>query len=140
MANIAIILASSLLPLSLAWGAAAMTGGVKAGPVIDDLAELPVCELRAERTGRTVELEGLVHAGRAVSGSYRLRVVQNGGGGSSQINQGGEFDARAGSASSLGIVSLLAAPGSYTATLTVQWDDGSLDCVAKAPATIRRRL
>ena len=140
MANIASTLASLLLPLSLAWGAAAMTGGGKAGPVIDDPAELPVCELRAERSGRIVELEGLVHVSRAVSGSYRLRVMQNGSGGSSQINQSGEFDVRAGSASSLGTVSLLAAPGTYTATLTVQWDDGSFDCVAKAPAMSRRRL
>ena len=125
-------IAASLLPLSLACGAAAMTKDSTPASREGLAPPLPRCEIRAERRGNAIALEGLVFAPRAASGSYRLRVSQRGAGGSSEITQGGEFTVAPDGVGSLGTVSLMSG-GSYTATLRVQWEDHVVDCRTGTP-------
>jgi hypothetical protein len=114
-------LAATLLPLGAAWAA---VGGAHE-PL--EGTPLPRCEIRIERDGGSVVLEGLVFTDAPMSGSYEMHVSQSGGGNSSDITQGGEFSIGAGSSESLGVVSL-AGSGGYTARLSVEWDSGSIDC------------
>jgi hypothetical protein len=55
--------------------------------------------------------------------------------GSSRISQSGDFKVLGGATGSVGVVSLVKSAGSYIATLTVTWDDGTPDCIAQAPKT-----
>jgi hypothetical protein len=99
----------------------------------------PACEIRVHQSGNSIILEGLVFGGADVSGSYHMQVRQKGPG-SSRISQSGDFKIPAGTPSSLGIVSLAKGAGSYTATLTVRWNDGAPDCVAQAPNSRKVKL
>ena len=130
MSYIAAPLAFWLLPLTIGWGVA-MANGNGAQSVPEGRATtLPACEIRVDQRGDSIVLEGLVSGRGDLSGSYHLQVRQNGLG-SSNISQSGDFKVRA--AGSLGIVSIARSAGSYFATLTVSWDDGTADCVAQAP-------
>lgn len=80
-----------------------------------------------ERSGGTI-LEGVVSAKSALKGSYSLVVTKSGDGGSSDINQSGDFNAAPGTETSLGTVSLGGNGGNYKARLTVTWDGRSTDC------------
>ena len=139
MSNFATVILASLLPLSGAWSASALANGGAPDPLPEEFAgDLPRCEIRAERNGRGVLLEGLVFADVPLTGSYRLRISQRGPGGSSQINQGGEFEATPGEPQSLGTVSVGSGPNSFTARLSVSFDDGgTVDCSA---GTGKRRV
>jgi len=119
-----------LLPLGVSFGAAAMVDGSSSQHGAK-LTTLPTCEIHVEHHAGSVVLEGEVFAGRAVSGSYQLKIWQNGAG-SSSISQGGDFTVPAGGSSSLGLVSLPGG-GSYGATLKVNFDNDPVDCKATAP-------
>jgi hypothetical protein len=121
---------AAALPLSLACGAA--VAGAGAGPSLEGPGGPVACEIHVERQGGTVTLEGLVFAEMPVSGSYRLHVSQGGGGGSSRINQGGDFEAAPGEPESLGTVSR-GSGGAYSATLEVRWNGGTTGCSAGTP-------
>jgi hypothetical protein len=125
-------LAAWLLPLSVGWGAAAMTGG-NDGPAEAKHApaKLPACQIRVDQRAGSIVLEGLVFAAGTVSGSYELKVWQHGAG-SSSISQSGDFAMPAGGSSSLGMVSLSKGAGGYGATLKVNWDADPVDCKATA--------
>lgn len=114
--------AAALLPLGIAWSAAAggdlSPGGYASGPS---------CDIRVARAGGNLVLEGLVMTSVPATGSYELRISQSGYGGQSSIRQGGEFEAAPGIDPSLGLVSL-PAKGGYAATLVVRWHDGAPDC------------
>lgn len=112
---------AALLPLGFAWGAAAGGDGPEA------YASGPTCDIRVEREGGTLVLEGLAFAPVPATGSYALTISQGGYAGGSNIQQGGDFEAGPGEESSLGLVSL-SDHGSYDATLTVHWHDGTPDC------------
>lgn len=137
MSNVISPLAVWLLPLSIGWAAMAMAGGDggDGGPADKS----PACEIRADQSGNSIILEGLVFGRADVSGSYHMQVWQKGLG-SSRISQSGDFKIPAGAPSSLGIVSLAKGGGSYSATLTVRWNDGAADCVAQAPHSRKVKL
>jgi hypothetical protein len=138
MSNLLVSAAFCLAPFSIFWGATAMANGNGAEAIPEDhIAQ--VCEIRVDQNGESIVLEGLVFASADVSGSYHMQVRQNGLG-SSRISQSGEFNSLGGSIGSLGVVSLVKSAGSYVATLTVSWDDGTPDCVAQAPKTRKARL
>jgi hypothetical protein len=127
-------LAAWLLPLSVGWGAAAMTAGNDGPAEAKHVpAKLPACAISVEHRAGSIVLEGEVFAAGAVSGSYQLKIWQHGAG-SSAISQGGDFAMPAGGSSSLGMVSLSKGAGSYAATLKVNWDDDPVDCKATAHA------
>jgi hypothetical protein len=132
MSNFATLLLASLIPLSGAWsGSALAKGGAPAVLPEEFSSDLPRCEIRAEPNGEGVVLEGLVFADAPLTGTYSFRISQRGPGGSSQINQGGEFEATAGEPESLGTVSVGSGPNSFTATLTVSFEDSvTVDCSA----------
>ena len=85
------------------------------------------CEIFESHRGGVVVLEGVVYSNSAVDGSYQFNVTRAGGGGSSNINQGGEFSVGTGGKSSLGSVSL-AGDGGYSATLHVTAGGRSASC------------
>ncbi len=93
--------------------------------------KLPACDIHVERQAGALVLEAEVFAGPAVSGTYQLKVWQNGAS-SSSISQGGDFTVPAGGSSSLGLVSLSGA-GGYGATLKVTFDNDTVPCKAAAP-------
>ncbi|HWU64777.1 MAG TPA: curli-like amyloid fiber formation chaperone CsgH [Ensifer sp.] len=87
------------------------------------------CDIGATSAGGgMVKLDALVHADRAVSGSYTFRVEKTGGGGSSTINQGGDFDAKAGQTATLSSVSLGSKGAQYRATLDVTFGGKTVSC------------
>lgn len=137
MSNFATVLMASLLPLIGAWSASALANGGAPAPLPDGYSDLPRCEIRAEPAGRGVVLEGLVFADVPLSGTYQFRISQQGAGGASRINQGGEFEATPGTPESLGTVSIGSGPNSFSATLSVSWAGGTVDCSA---GTGKRRV
>jgi hypothetical protein len=140
MSNIVITAAFWLAPVSILWAATAMANGNGPEAIPEDhIAKLPACEIRVGQSGDSIVVEGLVLAAADVSGSYHMQVRQNGLG-SSRISQSGDFKVLGGATGSLGVVSLPESAGSYIATLTVSWDDGTPDCVAQAPKTRKVRL
>ncbi len=130
MSKILAPLAALLLPIGVSFGASAMVDG-DGSQQGAKLATLPACELHVEQHAGSTVLEGKVFAAHAVTGSYQLKVWQNGAG-SSAISQSGDFTVPAGGSSSLGLVSLTIA-GSYGATLKVNFDDDPVPCKAAAP-------
>jgi hypothetical protein len=127
MTRILAPLAAVLLPLGVSYGAFAMVenDGTAHGA---KLTKLPACEIHVEHEAGSVVLEGKVAAARASSGSYQLKIWQNGAG-SSSISQDGDFTVPAGGSSSLGLVSLPRG-GSYGATLKVTFDNDPVPCKA----------
>jgi hypothetical protein len=69
------------------------------------------CEIKVVKSGGDVELKGIVHASRAMSGTYKFKISQSGGGGSADINQGGDFDLAAGESQVVGEATLGDADG-----------------------------
>lgn len=112
----------ALLPLLSVIGAAAASApDGKDGPL--------GCELRtATQNGRTV-IEAVVHADRALRGTYRLDVEGGASADSARIRQGGEFDARPGAAETLGRV-VLASGGRYEARLRLDAGRLAASCAA----------
>lgn len=89
------------------------------------------CAIEIKQRAGDVSLEGVVFSKTAIDGSYQLVVTKSGGGGSSNINQGGEFRTQPGRNTSLGIVMLSGDSGSYTAKLKVDWKGNSTECREK---------
>lgn len=87
-----------------------------------------LCEISATPSGGMVRLDALVHASKPVVGSYNLRVEKTGGGGSSTISQGGDFDAKAGQTATLSSVSLGSRGARYNATLDVTIGGKTVSC------------
>jgi hypothetical protein len=92
------------------------------------------CDIEVSRSGGMVELQALVSAPRETSGSYRLRVVKSGGGGSANIDQSGGFSVDGGSS----VVSTvnLGGGGSYTAKLSVTADGRTIECSQRVGGAI----
>lgn len=93
------------------------------------------CEIYQSHRGGSVVLEGVVFSSSAADGSYQFSVVKSGGGGSSNINQGGEFSVGAGGKSTVGSVSL-GGDGGYTATLRVSADGHSTACKERSGGSL----
>jgi len=75
-----------------------------------------------------VRLDALVRADKHVGGTYTFRIEKAGNGGSSTINQSGDFDAKAGHPATLSSVSLDAKGLEYKATLDVVIGDKRFSC------------
>jgi hypothetical protein len=87
-----------------------------------------LCEIKVTPGAGMVRLDALVHADKHVGGTYTFHVDKSGDGGSSTINQSGDFDAMAGHAANLGSVSLDSKGTEYKATLDVVIGDKSFSC------------
>jgi hypothetical protein len=86
------------------------------------------CEIAVEKRSSGVTLEGFVDAASSITGSYELLVTKAGGGGSSNIRQGGEFSATSGARTPVGAVVLAGDGGTYTAKLNIMWNGKSAVC------------
>jgi hypothetical protein len=86
------------------------------------------CEIKTASNGGMLAIQGVVHAGIALSGSYQMRVSGQGPGGSSDLNQGGQFNAGAGEAVTLGQVTVDNSGGTYTVTLSIDSTGGKVAC------------
>lgn len=64
--------------------------------------EAMFCDISVVKTSHGVRITPVVRAGRGVSGEYSLTITKSGGAGSSDISQGGPFDAPRGVKQELG--------------------------------------
>ncbi|AYG69692.1 MULTISPECIES: curli-like amyloid fiber formation chaperone CsgH [unclassified Rhizobium] len=112
------ILALVLLPV----------GAVAAMTTANQSDEAQLCEIKATPAAGMVRLDALVHADSHVGGTYTFHVEKSGDGGSSTINQSGDFDATPGHSAILSSVSLDAEGTKYKATLDVVIGDKSVSC------------
>jgi hypothetical protein len=111
-------------PVILGLGVAVATigtgeAGSSAGPLR--------CEIEATEQGSMVSLAAVVHSDAPLGGSYRFKVESAGGGGGSNISQGGNFSAGPGAPAMLGRVSL-GGNSIYDATLEVTADGLIVEC------------
>jgi hypothetical protein len=60
------------------------------------------CDIDVRRTSHGIRVTPIVHAVRSVSGEYSLVITKSGAGGSSDVSQGGPFDAARGQTVELG--------------------------------------
>ncbi|MGY5809058.1 curli-like amyloid fiber formation chaperone CsgH [Rhizobium sp. LEGMi198b] len=103
-------------------------GAVAAVTTANQSDEAQLCEIKATPGAGMVRLDALVHADKHVGGTYTFHVEKSGDGGSSTINQSGDFDATAGHAATLSSVSLDSKGTEYKATLDVVIGDKSFSC------------
>lgn len=74
-----------------------------APPVVVQRAEVGfACDIDVDRTSNGIRVTPVVRAGKALSGEYSLVITKSGAGGSSDITQGGPFDAARGERIQLG--------------------------------------
>ena len=102
--------------------------GVTASGYAGSLSQSTTCEIKAASNDGMLALQGVVHAGMALAGSYQMRVSGQGPGGSSNLNQGGQFNAAAGEAVTLGQVMVDNSGGTYDVTLSIDSPEGKVDC------------
>jgi len=121
--------ASLLLGLGLAGAAiAAGQSDPMSGPVR--------CEIEAASAGNMIALEALVHADAEVSGSYRFRVADAAGAGTTSIRQGGDFVAGPAGAATLGKVMLARAGAPYDAHLEITAGGTTDECARRVGGAI----
>lgn len=121
----------ALVPLLAAGGAA--IGAGSAGPATGNGSSIR-CEIEARSSGGMLVLEGVVHAGRPITGSYEFRVSGGGSGGSSNISQGGDFTAGPDGTARLGQVSL--GGGRYDADLAVTANGVAVKCSKRVGGSV----
>jgi len=86
------------------------------------------CEIRATRTSDGVRLESFAHASGPLTGTYDLIVTKSGSAGSSDINQGGEFDTLSEPSASLGASEISLEPGARLHARLVVHGDNGVEC------------
>ncbi|WP_071096968.1 curli-like amyloid fiber formation chaperone CsgH [Mesorhizobium sp. ORS 3428] len=102
-------------------GATAGRDGSNSGPLR--------CEIRETIRGDAILLEPLVYADKSTSGTYSVSVSGGGASGSTNIQQGGAFEAGPGKPASLGQMSLGANGATYDVKLKVTADGTTINCV-----------
>ncbi|MGV4797078.1 curli-like amyloid fiber formation chaperone CsgH [Rhizobium sp. F40D2] len=103
-------------------------GAVAAMTTASQSEEAQLCEIKATPGAGMVRLDALVRADKHVSGTYTFHVEKSGDGGSSTINQSGDFDATPGHTAVLSSVSLGSKGTEYKATLDVVIGDKRFSC------------
>ncbi len=126
----------TFLPVAALSAAAACTAAVSAShptPEVTLTSDTPICEIAVATQGRSVNLQALVHAGTDMRGTYRFRIAKSGGGGSANINQGGNFAVAAGETRTLGQTTLGGSPANFDATLTIEAGGQTYTCSSDDP-------
>ena len=93
------------------------------------------CEILTDTQNGMVAMQGVIHTDAAISGSYRFRVASAGGGGNSNISQGGNFSAGPDDAVTLGQV-MLGANAVYDASLEVTSNGATIKCAERTGGAI----
>ena len=86
------------------------------------------CSVRTVRTRDGLRIEGVVRSARSFSGDYDLTIAKSGGGGSSDIAQGGPFEAVAGRAVTLSGAELSMGRGARVRAVLSILQDGREVC------------
>ncbi|KPQ04801.1 MAG: hypothetical protein HLUCCA12_16270 [Rhodobacteraceae bacterium HLUCCA12] len=121
----ALALGGTVIGLAAACGLSA----TQAGTGGQDAGRDPVrCEIRIDDTQGATAIEGRVDADRPIRGHYRLSIASRSAGGSSTIDQSGEFQAAPGAPAILGQTTLGGSPGQYSAALDVDVEGARLRC------------
>ncbi len=123
--TIAVIAALIAVP-AIAYGGSVMMNAIPAS----DTAKGPVaCSIKVTKlSGGMTQLEGVVTADQPVNGSYRMRVTQKSDGGSSDIDQSGDFSAGPNKAAALNQMQVNSDGMEFDAELTITWPGGKLVC------------
>ena len=79
-------------------------------PIVVRQDESLFCDIKVVKTSHGVRITPIVRSDRFVSGEYSIVITRKGGGGSSDISQGGPFDAPRGVKQELGFRSERFAP------------------------------
>jgi hypothetical protein len=90
--------------------------GVTASGYASSVSEPTTCEIRVASNGGMLAIQGVVNGGIALSG------------GSTNLNQGGQFNAGAGEAVTLGQVMVDNSGGTYDVVLSIDSAEGKVDC------------
>lgn len=127
MTNISKRLAARIAPLVIGLGAAGLAmGGTQASSSDGSVS----CEIEARQQNGMIAMRGVVHSQTPISGSYEFKVQSAGRGGTSNISQGGRFNAGPDEPATLGQVQLGGAPA-YDATLDVKADGTTIACAER---------
>jgi CsgH protein len=87
------------------------------------------CQIRASILPSGLRLEAVADAQAPIAGEYKLTVAKDSESGSSRNVQSGAFQADAGQQQVLATIILdRSAVGHYSATLSLEWDDGHESC------------
>jgi len=116
-------LAVSLAAIALGLGAAGIATGATEMADSEPLS----CEIQARQGGGMTAMRGVVHADEKIAGTYQLHVQSVGSGGSSNISQGGRFEAGPDEPAYLGQVTLGGAPA-YEAELDIDVEGTRIAC------------
>lgn len=138
---------NSRLPAALIVGLMALAAGIgavsassadapgTAAPTgIQDSDEPVRCGFQVVSAGGATAIEAIVAADLAVTGSYQLRVTGSGGGGRTNISQGGPFAAGPDAEVTLGRVMLGNRGASYDAVLSISANGRTVECAGRIPA------
>lgn len=77
------------------------------------------CEIVTRHAGAMIAIDAQASGPRGATGTYSFQIAGSGGGGSTNIRQGGEFSFGSSAPKTLGSVTLGANGGVYDATLTI---------------------
>jgi hypothetical protein len=117
----AVILVGGLAAAGCSAGAAEVTPG----------ADAVRCEIDVKASGGAIGLGAIVQADKPVTGSYRFSVTGSGGGGSTNIAQGGGFTAGPGDDARLGRLMLGNKGAIYDARLDVSVGGRDYHCAER---------
>lgn len=125
----ACILRNALAALA---GAVTVVGSIQNGHSQDEqLAGNEItCDIEATATDGGLQLRGLIFVtgDKMVEGSYSLEVRNDNNGNTSNIRQGGSFQAEPGIPSKIGKVRLDGTNAAYEVELALAWDGGQAAC------------
>ncbi len=125
-----------VLSIALALGTLAGAAAAFGAGHVEASASGMTCRIDVKKRSGTTVLEGIVVSRTAIAGSYDIVVAKSGGGGSSDINQSGSFEAAPGRETSLGIVTLGGDAGRYKAKLTVKKIGSTIECHESAAGAL----
>lgn len=120
--------ARSVLGVALALGTLAVAAAAFWAGHVEASSSGMSCRIDIKKYSGTAMLEGVVVSKSAIAGHYDLVVTKSGGGGSSDINQSGSFEAAPSRETSLGTVTLGGDAGRYKARLTAKVGGGTIEC------------
>jgi hypothetical protein len=90
------------------------------------------CEIRKNESSGAVELSGVIISSRAISGHFRFTVTKSGPSGSSNVNQGNNFDLAADQERQIGQVTINRDRDAHVAVELFVGSDQGLECRAAA--------
>ena len=89
--------APSIIPLHVVPSAELRAPAPAAAPVVaQKVKALLSCDIDIDRTSNGIRVTPIIRAGKSIAGEYSLAITKSGASGSSDINQGGPFDAARG--------------------------------------------